>query len=140
MPKTIKAALVILWIQIALATSILIGAFVTVTYKAKHGFWLGFQDRIAAAGNAPSLADYGAYHAGRISGSIFISLVLLAASLWSIKDRCYRIVVVCSTLLVLMSLNQQSTPILSFAVLALVSVGTGRAWLKREELLNDKTA
>ena len=132
MPNIIKAVLIILWIQIILCVLLIAAAHVTLAYKAERGFWRGFQDSLAAKGGASSLAEYGPFNAGRISGAALILFTLQIVSVWSIKTRRLWPVVACTSLLILAALGQQSFPLFSIIVLVLVCRASARNWLKRE--------
>jgi hypothetical protein len=128
MPKAVRAAIVIIWIQIAFVVCYIIAASVTAIHKVDVGFWGGLQNRIASDAGAPSLAEYTSYHAGRICGAAFIVIVFLGASLWAIKARRFWPAFIFSLILILAGLTGRSFPILSIAVLILVCVAPRGYW------------
>ena len=129
MPKTIRSAFIILWLQLTLSIITISAAFITVSFKADHGFWRGFQDRISAAGGAASLEEYGAYHAGSIFGAIIIPVIFLLGSLWSIRRRWFWLCVVFITFSIIGTFGQGSLPFLSITVLILILSPSAREWL-----------
>ena len=132
MPKTIRAAIIILWIQIAVRVLFITAAIITISHKAEEGFWRGVQDSLAAASGASSLSEYGPDHAGHLSGAASVPLPFLLASLWGIRSRRLWPVVVCTVLLILVSFGQASVLWPSILILILVCTGSARGWLNHE--------
>lgn len=85
MPGTIRAALFLIRVQLAILAIAIGIAFLTATYKAEHGFWRGLQTSMAAVSGAPSLDEYTFYHAGILTGAALLPTLFLSLSGSAIK-------------------------------------------------------
>jgi hypothetical protein len=138
MPKTIRSAIVLLWIQFAFIFLTIIAAFVTISVKAEQGFWLGFQNSIAARAGASSLSVYGPTHAGSLLGLLMFPLIFSIGSLWSISRRWFRLFLVFIVLSILGTIGQHSFPLLSIIIFCLVISFSGRGWMKGHDVVVSK--
>lgn len=131
MPKTIKAALIILGLQVVVSVGVMAVAIVSIYCKAATGFWRGFQTGLTFHSGATSLADYGPYHAGVICGSLAFLLLIVAGAIWAIKTRRFWPAVICAVLLVLLGLRNCAGALLPIAVLVLTCTAPARRWFTR---------
>lgn len=131
MPKTIMAALIILWLQVVVSVGVMAAAIVSIYFKATTGFWRGFQTGLTFHSGATSLAAYGPYHAGVICGSISFLLLLVGGNIWAIKTRRFSPAMIFSVLLILLGLKNCAGALLPIAVLILTCITPSRRWFAR---------
>jgi general stress protein CsbA len=133
MPKILKWSLGLIIAQLLVLFFIIVVALVTVSHKAHSGFWLGFQERLAAAAGASSLEAYGDDQAAYFSGAVSFSIFLLAISLFGIMTKRFWVALVSTILLVFTSLSYKSFPLFSIIVFFLIcSPASQRAFKQRK--------
>jgi hypothetical protein len=132
MPKTIKLALVIVFLKIASCFLLLAIAHLTVYHKADHGFWLGMQKALGRQSGAESLEAYNASDAWYFSGKISFYLTLNGLLAWTFLKRWFIACILFTAFIGLAVLGSHSLPLGPALLIILICSRSGRSWLMRK--------